>query len=116
MPAELIAGVTSQKLEERSLRTAVALAERIQCVQVGQQPTRRSNEPWWVNVAQQIGLRHLAEDPRRGWAQMPGESEHAGALGDVDGAKLACPVVDAREEAAMDGLQGGEVAAIDGHP
>ena len=104
-----MAGALGKLLQILELRAAVALAERVDMVDVAQHRTRALSEPVRPR-APEIRRRHnAAVNVRHAGRNEPPRLEPALALGDLDGADLARPRVDVLEQVAVDRLQVGEV-------
>lgn len=102
--------------QERPLGASVALPERVHGVEVTEQGPGLGGELGVVEMAEVVVSAQAVEDGVGEGADVLDGSEGRGALGDVDGADLAGPLVDVTEEVAVDGLEVGEVVTAEARP
>ena len=105
LPGDPIARVVGELAEERAQRPTVAIAERMDRVELRVVVGEALDELLPGKPAQEVVVRQIREDARQVRLDVLGEREEALLFGDRDGAQLACPVVDVAEDPAMERLQ-----------
>ena len=108
LPGERVPGVASELPEECAMRTAVALAERVQCVDLAEVVGQPSGERVPVHAMQEALLAEVIEDGGGRWLYVLREAEHGG-LGDGDRPDLPGLVVDVGEGPPVDLAEMAEV-------
>src|SRR5208282_2381371 len=110
LPGEREPGAAGELREEGPLRPPVALAERVQGVDLAQVIGQPPDERIAVQAAQAVFVVQLAEDDGRGGIYVLREAEH-GALGDGHRPDLAGPLIYVAEDPLMDRPQVRQVVA-----
>ena len=108
-PVDRVARVHGELPEERPLGAAVAVAERVQRVEVGVELGEVVDEGVAVAAAQVVGAGEPAEQLARVGFEVLGQAEQPAAAPDRDRAQLARPVVEVLEDLAVESPQVGEV-------
>ena len=104
-----VPGVRGELLQVLELRAPVALAERVDMVDVAQYRTGARGEPVRPQPPEILCRHDAAVNVRHAGGDEPPRLEPAPALGDLDGADLTRPGVDVLEQVAMDRFQVGKV-------
>ena len=100
-----VPGMGGKLLQILELRSAVALAEGVNMVDVAQHRTRALGEPVRPRSPEVPCLHDAAVNVRHAGGDEPPRLEPALALGDLDGADPARPFVDVLEQVAVDRFQ-----------
>ena len=106
---DLVAGALGKLLQILELRAAVALAERVDMVDVPQHRTRALGEAVRPRAPEEPCHHNAPVNVGHAGGNAPPRLEPALALGDLDGADLARPRVDVLEQVVVDRLQVDEV-------
>ena len=101
LPVEDEASVAGELLEEGALGPAVALAERVDGVDLAEVVGQPLGECVAVKAAQEVLAVQCPEGLRRRGLDVLRQAEPA-PLRDGDGSQLPCPVVDVTEDPAVD--------------
>ena len=101
--------------EIQGLRAAIALAERVDVVDVAEDFRAAPGEGLGRQAAQIVPSDDAAMDVGHAGRDVAAELEPAAALGDFDGPDLPRPVVDVLEQVAMDGAKVVEVEVAFGN-
>ena len=109
LPAQPVAGVAGELGEEGALGAAVAFAERVQRVDLGEQCGQAVEEGVAVAAAQVVRGGEAAEDVRGGVDDLVRQAERRPGLDDEHGAQLPGPRVDVLEDRPVEGAQVVEV-------
>jgi hypothetical protein len=110
LPGECVAHLAGELLKERPLGPPVALAERMDRVDLAQVVGQLCDERFPVQVTKAILAAQRAEDLRRRRLYVPGQAEQA-PFGDGDRPDLPRPIVDVPEDPPVDRAQVRQVVA-----
>jgi hypothetical protein len=110
LPVEHVPGIAGELLEEGALCPAVALAERVDRVDLAKVVGQPIEELLACQVPEEVLFAELAEDLGCGGLDVPGAAEQA-SLGDGDRADLPGPFVDVAEDPAVNLPQVKQVVA-----
>ena len=102
LEVEGMPGLSGEKDQEDRLSAAVAIAERMGAVHLGEQMSSADDEGLFVDAAQKAGLPQLTEDASQFRKNVLGVAERAVALADADRAEASCPAVHVLEDVVVD--------------
>ncbi len=111
LPSQPVAGVAGELAEERPLGAAVALAERVQCVDLGEQRREAVEEAVPVKPAQVVRGGEAAEDVAGRVDDLVRQAERRTGPHDQHGAQLPRPRVDVLEDRPVEGAEVVEVVS-----
>lgn len=108
-PVDLEAGIDDDVLEQQSLRTTVALAKRMDDVEVAEVCGCRDDQLGAVRSFEPVGSQQMFEQFVRFGCNAARGAEASAALGYVYGTDLSSPVVNVAEQVTVQAFQAGQV-------